>query len=257
MIVLSTAGACVRLNADHCANQLDSTAYCGSKHDLPYCSACESANDGCMSQRPSPGCDARDGSSSGAQSDSVASLDTTTLDTSTTATSATTTTMPMTTMGTGDSEDSSSTATDDGGSSSTGEPQAYCGNDVVDLERGETCDGATMPATMCSEVLLGGGMLGCYPPNSPQECQYDTSACDISADCGDMMITGAETCELNNLDGQTCESLSDDFIGGELRCDTMYCIYDTSQCTPCRESGESCGAGQCCTGLCVLGSCVG
>lgn len=246
------AGACVRLNADHCANQLDSVAYCGSRHDLGFCSECESANDGCTDQRPSLGCDPRDDSSSEAQSDTVAGNDSTTVDASTTATTTTMTTLDSTSTG----EDSSSTSADGGSSSSTGDPQPYCGNGAVDAERGETCDGADMPATLCSEVLLGGGTLGCYPPGAAQECQYDTSGCDISADCGDRMISGAETCELNNLDGQTCESLSDEFIGGELRCDRDYCIFDTSQCTPCRETGESCMAGQCCAGICALGFCA-
>lgn len=136
-------------------------------------------------------------------------------------------------------------------------PEPFCGNDVVDPELGETCDGDAMPAMLCSELLLGTGMLGCRGPGTAAQCQYDTSGCENSADCGDGLITGAETCDGANFDGQTCEMLSEDYIGGELACDPVYCTTITDGCTPCVEAGDACMAGQCCNNMLCLNVCIG
>lgn len=43
-------------------------------------------------------------------------------------------------------------------------------------------------------------------------------------ECG----AGVMPCQLDNLNGATCDSLG--FPGGELYCDPMTCLYDTSAC---------------------------
>lgn len=231
--------ACVRLNADHCANQVDPAAYCGARHGVGFCSACVGAADGCVAERPSPACAAGDSTSSGAQSD-------------------TTTTTTATTVATGDASsesgaDSTTLISSSDESGSTGEPpEPFCGDGIVQVELGETCDGVDMPATMCSQVLLGGGVLGCHPPGTNLQCKYDTGDCDDSAQCDDGMIEGAETCETDDLAGETCETL-DGFIGGKLTCDPVQCVYDTEQCTPCMPPGGACTTRDDCCNSQLLG----
>jgi hypothetical protein len=57
-------------------------------------------------------------------------------------------------------------------------------------------------------------------------------------ECGDGERNGTEACEGADLDGETCESIGQGFIGGDLACDGE-CDFDTSGCT----SPPDCGNG--------------
>lgn len=164
-----------------------------------------------------------------------ASMSSTTIDTMTM-------TEPTTTMSTTESMDSS-----------TGDEPARCGNNMVDV-LDENCDGSDMPAMNCSQVGLGGGMLGCYPEGHKLECQYDLTECSGASQCGNDQIEGTEQCDNDNLAKQTCETVSEDFIGGELSCVAAgpdnECTFNTSACDPCLQMGDECETNaQCCGDL--------
>jgi hypothetical protein len=49
-------------------------------------------------------------------------------------------------------------------------------------------------------------------------------------ECGDGKIDEPESCEGDDLNGATCESIDDRYAGGKLRC-TEHCGFDRSDCT--------------------------
>jgi hypothetical protein len=112
-----------------------------------------------------------------------------------------------------------------------------------------------MPATECSDVSLEGGMLSCYPMGHELECTYDLSECTGGQQCGNGEAQGSEQCDGDDLNDQTCETISDDFIGGTLTCTEgrypIGCVFNTTGCELCRDNGEDCEVdGQCCSGNC-------
>ncbi len=60
-----------------------------------------------------------------------------------------------------------------------------------------------------------------------------------NGDCGNGLIDEGESCDGTNLNDRTCEMVSDNFIGGTLKC-SAACTWDVSSCTT--EAGE-CGDG--------------
>lgn len=56
-------------------------------------------------------------------------------------------------------------------------------------------------------------------------------------ECG----AGIMPCQLDNLNGATCESLG--YTGGELYCDPMTCLYDTDACEGGGGDGDQTGDG--------------
>jgi len=75
------------------------------------------------------------------------------------------------------------------------------------------------------------------------QCPYGCSdgACKPSPVCGDGIVESGESCDLQNLNGQTCTSQG--YYGGTLSCDPA-CKLDLSGCTNCGNgvinSGEEC-----------------
>jgi len=106
-----------------------------------------------------------------------------------------------------------------------------CGDNQVDAEDGEACDGTHLNGNSC--VLLGyhGGTLACQT-----DCTgYDESDCEAAGRCGDGALQGEhEDCEDGDLGGATCQSLG--FYRGTLACGAD-CAFDTSGCA------ERCGDG--------------
>ena len=106
-----------------------------------------------------------------------------------------------------------------------------CGDNLVDSEDGEACDGTHLNGNSC--VLLGyhGGTLACQP-----DCGgYDESGCLAVGRCGDGALQGEfEQCEGAQLAGATCESLG--YYRGTLAC-RSDCTFDTAGCA------ERCGDG--------------
>lgn len=87
-----------------------------------------------------------------------------------------------------------------------------CGNGVVDVAKGETCD------------------EGAQNGVSPSEC---TSTCHLTT-CGDGYLGGAEQCEGANLDGNDCTTLGLGLTHGTLGC-TLNCQFDTDACYACGD----------------------
>ena len=87
----------------------------------------------------------------------------------------------------------------------------------------------------------------------------DSSTGDPPPGCGNDMIEGTEPCDGTDLARQTCETLSDDYIGGTLGCRPQCDAFDTSLCDLCRMQGDDCDAEHpCCAGLLcgvVTGTC--
>ncbi len=106
-----------------------------------------------------------------------------------------------------------------------------CGDNQVDAEDGEACDGTHLNGNSC--VLLGyhGGTLACAA-----DCAgYDESDCEAAGRCGDGALQGEyEECEGEDLAGATCQTLG--FYRGTLAC-AADCTYDAGGCA------ERCGDG--------------
>jgi len=104
-----------------------------------------------------------------------------------------------------------------------------CGDGFLDP--GEQCDGALLGEQTC--LSLGyyvDGQLACR-----SDCSFDTSEC--GGRCGDGYLDGdeGESCDLFELDGQTCESLG--FGGGALSC-RPDCSFNLAGCV------SECGDGE-------------
>ncbi|MEJ2268133.1 MAG: hypothetical protein P8X70_03595, partial [Nanoarchaeota archaeon] len=91
--------------------------------------------------------------------------------------------------------------------------QEFCGDNKINHDKGETCDGENIPYTDCNGNVgdCSGGTVSCYPPGHEKECTLDISECFGCSEegmCGDEIINNfpSETCDTTNLDGKTCES---------------------------------------------------
>jgi cysteine-rich repeat protein len=158
----------------------------------------------------------------------------------------------------------------------SGEPSVcslivLCGNNNIDPT--EECDGnSNLNSESCSSLGLGSGTLLCSGT-----CQFDTSSCNPLAVCGNgikeppeqcddgntnnndecsstckLEVCGdgiiqngiGEQCEGSNLNGKTCLEIpysgSNNFDGGDLKCNAVTCKYDTSLCFECGVNGVSC-----------------
>ena len=112
------------------------------------------------------------------------------------------------------------------------EADSSCGNALINA--GEECDGDNLRGLNCATAgAFTGGVLGCR-----NDCTYDFVNCSKPAPCGDGSIDSPEQCEGNDLNGNTCETVSGNFIGGTLRC-RNDCRFDLSAC----ETPPDCGNG--------------
>jgi len=90
-----------------------------------------------------------------------------------------------------------------------------CGDNAVDEELGEQCDGTVIPSN-CTELgYSSGDYPDCYAKGSANECQYDVSPCGVSVQC---------------VSGQTklCNEISASYIDGTAGCQGGF--YDMSTC---------------------------
>jgi hypothetical protein len=98
----------------------------------------------------------------------------------------------------------------------------YCGDGVADSA--ETCDGNDLAGKTCASLGLEAGELGCEA-----DCQHlDTSGCHEATGCGNHQVDSGETCDGNDLAGQSCASLG--YTGGLLLCEPNCAGYDTTAC---------------------------
>ena len=98
-----------------------------------------------------------------------------------------------------------------------------CGDNVRNQPL-EVCDGTDLASQTCATQGFATGTLSCAG-----DClSFDVSACNAAPTCGDGLINQPnESCDLNEFNGTTCESLG--LGGGQLSC-TSDCNFDTSQC---------------------------
>ena len=81
----------------------------------------------------------------------------------------------------------------------------------------------------------------------------DAQAADAERPCGNGRLDPGEECDGTNLNGQRCEDLATDYVGGQLRC-SGDCTFDTSACirrgcgNGVIDAGESCDDGNLDTG---------
>lgn len=96
----------------------------------------------------------------------------------------------------------------------------------------------------CTTLGLDGGTLACE-----LDCTFDLSGC---TGCGNGTQEGGESCDGDDLAGQTCVlQLGPAFTSGALSCDGA-CAFDSSLC--CVPDGGDCvDNGDCCNGTCDVG----
>jgi hypothetical protein len=122
------------------------------------------------------------------------------------------------------------------------------------LAANEACDGANFGGLTCADLGYSGGTLSCAADCS----QVFEGGCQVAPTCGNGVLDGGETCDGNNLGGQTCISLG--FDAGALSCNGS-CIFNTAGCTVemCVPLLGECNVflADCCEGLiCGLFACV-
>ncbi|GEM_PF-6567398 len=113
-----------------------------------------------------------------------------------------------------------------------------CGNDVIDPEFGEVCDGTDLVGKTCESFgFAPGDQLQCAA-----DCTaFDTNACEL---CGNDAIDPGEACDGANFLGKTCADFG--FPAGFLEC-TDECVISDSGCTtddPPTEPPTNCEAGR-------------
>ncbi|MEZ4453337.1 MAG: lamin tail domain-containing protein [Nannocystaceae bacterium] len=90
-----------------------------------------------------------------------------------------------------------------------------------------TVDGALTEVSYCRLPDGEGAWATCA--QTPGEA--NKSAEDTPPGCGDGVVDPGESCDGDDLDGMTCQTVSNSFGGGVLACNDA-CGFDTSQCVP-------------------------
>ena len=109
--------------------------------------------------------------------------------------------------------------------------EGRCGDDQIQTEHGEICDGSDFNGQTCISLGFYGGTLVC-----DGDCHGFSSAdCSAEGRCGDDAIQASygESCDGSNSNGSTCET--EGFYPGTLVCADCSFVY-----TSC---GGSCGDG--------------
>ncbi len=122
-----------------------------------------------------------------------------------------------------------------------------CGNNKVEREYNEECDGRTLPKKYCNELLNSkrervytAGTLRCQGKDDPNPCKYDVSGCYGS--CGNNIRDATEQCD-PSLDASfdyTCYQKTEPpkrYWGFIRRCSAV-CEYDMSGCKPIIEEKD-------------------
>ncbi|MBX7078470.1 MAG: hypothetical protein K1X88_04715 [Nannocystaceae bacterium] len=107
-----------------------------------------------------------------------------------------------------------------------------CGDGAINGET-EECDGTDLNKASCDAAGFGAGEVSCT-----DRCVLDFTAC-----CGDGNVGGSETCDGDDLAGNSCATQGD-FDGGVLGCSEACDGFDVSGCTLCGD-GAAQGSEQC------------
>ncbi len=131
-----------------------------------------------------------------------------------------------------------------------------CGNDKIDTEIGEVCDGSKLGDKTCS-MILGRHAEGTLKCSS--NCMfYDISDCKPVAYCGNGLIENHEICDLTSLAGRTCVSEVGEGSVGTLRCNSTCSGIDTSGCSAPQTCGNGAlDPGEACDGVMLNGQTCG
>lgn len=112
---------------------------------------------------------------------------------------------------------------------------SVCGDGIVDIDRGEECDGDSLNGNACPG---GNGALQCG-----QDCLLDFSECDA---CGNGVLDPGEECDYANVGGLATERLCAGSVDDEVPPLSSpfkpFSSGTTTQCrTDCRYDRSGCG----------------
>ena len=91
-----------------------------------------------------------------------------------------------------------------------------CGNGII--EGTEQCDGSALGGATCSSLGFSSGALSCYAPGTAQQCQFDTSQCQITPGPGVCILDTAHWADSG------CNTMID---GVSVRQGTSVCLKAT------------------------------
>jgi len=120
-----------------------------------------------------------------------------------------------------------------------------CGNDFIDGEDDEVCDGSDLGGQTCVSLGHVGGTLAC-----DSDCaDFDDTGCHS---CGDSIIQIPELCDATNVGGITCRDMG--YMSGTLACTADCLAHDISGCadTCVAADCDSCIAGDCAQDVCSV-----
>ena len=102
-----------------------------------------------------------------------------------------------------------------------------CGDDTVQTEAGEVCDGDNLDGQSCETLGYYGGELTCLSTCN----DFNTANCAQVGRCGDnaVQISFGEECDGTSLNSQTCLTLG--YYGGALACSNEECLFDAAGCS--------------------------
>ncbi len=108
-----------------------------------------------------------------------------------------------------------------------------CGDNLIQDEHGEECDGTNIGAASCTALGYHGGT-----PLCSGTCALDIAPCIAAGRCGDGLVqtTYGEQCDGTNLNSRFCREFG--FFGGALACDTS-CELNNGTCRNTSQFGTA------------------
>jgi len=123
-----------------------------------------------------------------------------------------------------------------------------CGDGLLQVGYGESCDGADLGANTCVTLGYYSGVLAC-----DAACGFDLADCELGGHCGDGLLqeVNGESCDGAELGADTCVTLG--YYDGTLACD-VSCAHDVSSCGGrCGDGSIQAGFGETCDGTALSG----
>ncbi len=125
-----------------------------------------------------------------------------------------------------------------------------CGDNVIQADHGEVCDGFSLGGRNCQDEGYFTGTLAC-----DADCAgYDVSGCVVISTCGDgeVQTVNGEVCDGLNLNGLSCVTRG--YYAGDLACREHCMGFDESQCQGrCGDATVQSAAGEVCDGAELVG----
>ena len=118
----------------------------------------------------------------------------------------------------------------------------FCGNGIIDTDRGEVCDGSVFAEAADScEKIIGKGSVGTIACSD--DCKtVNTAACSKSETCGDGILNGDELCDGTQIQDNkfSCMDWDSKYISGNVKCNSE-CTLDFGECkTDALSTNEIC-----------------